>query len=661
MAVNRRTFLKAGEGTRSTAPHHSPLSLLTSSSIYRSLSAVTLVTVLFFRAPTPSQAAATGAKLAVPIPSATNIVARLRPTHPRLLATKEDFAELRKRIASDAQLQSWHAKLQAQGQELLTAAPSRYEIPDGLRLLATSRRVMNRVYTLALLYQVDGDQRYAERAWQELAAAANFKDWNPRHFLDTAEMTHAFAIGYDWLYDVWTPEQRAILQAAMVDKGLKPALEIYRAHRWWAVARHNWNQVCNGGIGMGALALADVEPQLAGEILHDALESIQLAMVEFAPDGAWKEGPGYWNYATFYNVVFLAGLQTALSTDFGLSQIGAFKDTGLFPIDVTGPLGRTFNYADGGDHTIFASQMFWLARQFKQPVMSWYERRTTSPTALDLLWYNPAGTNPKAAGLPLDKYFRGAEVALLRSDWDNPQALFVGFKAGDNKANHSHLDLGSFVFDAAGVRWAMDLGADDYNLPGYFGGQRWSYYRLRAEGQNTLVINPGQGPDQDPKAATRIIRFESSPKRAFAIADLTPAYARNARRVWRGMALLDREELLVQDEIQADKPVELWWFMHTPASVRIEDGGRTATLEQVGAQLRAEILSPSDASFQIMDAQPLPTSPHPERQAGNARVRKLAIHLTGISNTRLTVLLVPKLAQHEETSQAPNLSPLSEW
>ena len=100
------------------------------------------------------------------------------------------------------------------------------------------------------------------------------------------------------------------LQQAMVEKGLKPALKLYRARSGWTRVHHNWNQVCNGGIGMGALALADVEPQLAGEILHDALESIQLAMAEFAPDGAWKEGPGYWNYATSYNVVFLAGLQT---------------------------------------------------------------------------------------------------------------------------------------------------------------------------------------------------------------------------------------------------------------------------------------------------------------------------------------------------------------
>ena len=623
---------------------------------------------VLFGASTLPLLAAAAPKPSVPIPAATNILAHLNQAHPRLLATTDDFAQLKQRIAADPQLESWHAKLQAQAQEMLSQPPSRYEIPDGLRLLATSRRVVQRIYTLALLKRLDGDQRYAERAWQELDAAAKFQDWNPRHFLDTAEMTHAFAIGYDWLYDSWTPEQRATLQQAMVEKGLKPALKLYRAHSGWTKARHNWNQVCNGGIGMGALALADIEPQLAGEVLHDASESIQLAMAEFAPDGAWNEGPGYWNYATSYNVVFLAGLQSALGTDFGLSQIGAFKDTGPFPLYVTGPLGRTFNYADGGDHAIFAPQMFWLARKFNQPALAWYERLTPAPSPLDLLWYDRAGTSPKAAGWPLDKYYRGAEVALLRSDWDNPQALFVGFKAGDNKANHSHLDLGSFVFDAAGVRWATDLGADNYNLPGYFSslpgystGPRWNYYRLRAEGHNTLVINPGGTPDQNPSARTRIIRFESGPKRSFAIADLTPAYAKDARRVMRGIALLDRDKVLVQDEIQADKPVELWWFLHTAASVTIERDGRTANLQQAGKQLRAEILSPAGATFEVTDAQPLPPSPHPERQAKNKDIRKLAIHLTGISDARLAVLLVPKPSQDEGTAQALKLSALADW
>ena len=650
--MNWRTFLRGGPSrTALSLNHPGPLIPVIGFRICSLLAAVLA----------SASCASPATNSSLPIPPAAEILTHLTQPHPRLLAASADFAELRQRISHDPQLRSWQSNLLAQAHEILAAPPSRYEIPDGLRLLDTSRRVLHRVYTLALLYQLDGDSRYAERAWQELSAAANFPDWNPRHFLDTAEMTHAFAIGYDWLYAAWTPDQRTILRNAIVAKALTPALALYRGQKSWTRMRHNWNQVCNGGIGMGALALADVEPHLAGEILHDAMQSIQLAMAEFAPDGAWKEGPGYWNYATSYNVTFLAALQTALGSDFGLSNIPAFAETGSFPIYLTGPLGRTFNYADGGDRTIPAPQMFWLARKFHQPVFAWYERRVAAPAPLDLLWFDPSESSPQQAGLPLNKYFRGAEVALLRSDWENPQALFVGFKAGDNKANHSHLDLGDFVFDAAGVRWAVDLGADNYNLPGYFGNQRWNYYRLRAEGQNTLVLNPAETPDQDPAAATRIVRFRPDPDHAFAIADLSAAYDKSARRVWRGIALLARKTLLIQDEIQARKPAELWWFMHTPAGVKIDDDGRSAVLHQVNATLRAEILSPAGAKFQIMNAEPLPSSPHPERQATNDRVSKLAIHLTDTTDTRLAVLLVPNPPGTNEVVPPPKVTALSEW
>jgi hypothetical protein len=195
-----------------------------------------------------------------------------------------------------------------------------------------------------MVYRLDGNNRWVERAWQELEAAANFPDWNPRHFLDTAEMTHGFAIGYDWFFDAWTPEQRKTIRNAMIEKGLKPALNVYHGNPKpsspWNKVRHNWNQVCNGGIGIGALAIADEEPALAGELLNAGLNSIQLAMAEFAPDGAWAEGPGYWNYATTYNVALLAALESALGTDYGLSTIPGFADCGLFPIYATGPSAK---------------------------------------------------------------------------------------------------------------------------------------------------------------------------------------------------------------------------------------------------------------------------------------------------------------------------------
>jgi hypothetical protein len=586
-------------------------------------------------------------------------VAKVRKEHPRLLATTADFERLRQLVQTDEQAREFYQRLKSQADRICQELPSRYEIPDGLRLLATSRRVLLRVYTLALLYRLDGDRRYLERAWRELEAAANFPDWNPRHFLDTAEMAHAFAIGYDWLFSDWTDEQRRILREAMVTKGLQPALGVYREKRWWSTARHNWNQVCNGGIGMAALALLDELPDLCGEILNHALQSLQIPMREFAPDGAWGEGPGYWNYATSYNCVFLAALETAIGTDLGLSQMDGFAETGLFPIYITGPTGRTFNFADGGDGTLRAPQMFWLARKFNRPVYAWYARSTASPHPLDLLWFDKQGNDAQAEGLPLDKYFRRVEVVTMRTAWNDRNALFVGFKAGDNKFNHSHLDIGTFVLDAMGHRWALDLGADNYNLPGFFGAQRWTYYRLRAEGHNTLVINPSQEPDQDPRAEAKIVRFVSQPDRAFAIADLTSAYAKHgAEKVMRGI-LLDRQrrEVIVQDEVTLKQAGDVWWFLHTPAQVQLSEDGKTATLTQGTATLQAVLLSPKDARFAVMDAKPLPTSPNPLGQNPNNGIRKLAVHLSQTASMQLIVLL--SLQREVQSPQA--LKPLMAW
>ncbi|MBI4796843.1 MAG: heparinase II/III family protein, partial [Deltaproteobacteria bacterium] len=500
------------------------------------------------------------------IPSQEFLAAHLKKTHPRLLVTAEDFARVKKLIRENDLARRWYDKLRREAREVLGELPCRYRPQKSEGLLEVSRTVLRRVYLLALLQRVEGGSRYVHRLWQELDAAARFPDWHPGHFLDTGEMTHALAIAYDWLYDCWSPEQRAVLARAIRDKGLKPALKAYqRAEKdgWWVKSPYNWNQVCNGGIGLGALAVFEDSPELAAAVLQEALRSLPRAMGKFAPDGGCYEGPAYWGYATFYNTLFLAALETAVGRNFGLAEMPGYAATGFFPLYVTGPRDRTFNYADADEHIHWTTQMFWLARKFRQPVFAWYAHRLTRVHPLDLLWFETQGQRPQEAGLPLDRYFRGVEVATFRSSWDDPRAVFVGFKGGDNRAAHSHLDLGSFVLDAQGVRWALDLGGDDYNLPGYFERDRWNYYRLRAEGHNTLVINPGPGPDQDPDAAAAIIRFLSGPDRSLAIVDLTPAYARQAKRVWRGLALLNRQQVLVQDEILAEKPAEYWWAMHT--------------------------------------------------------------------------------------------------
>jgi hypothetical protein len=535
----------------------------------------------------------------------------------------------------------------------------KHVLPDGKRLLGTSRSVMDHAYTLGLMYRLHGDRRYADRLWQDLETVAAFSDFNPAHFLDTAEMTHALAISYDWLYDTWTEPQRATIRRAIVELGLKPGLKVYRSKGGFHRVVHNWNQVCNGGMTIGALAIGDEEPKLCGEILHDAIASVPLAMRSYGPDGAWGEGPGYWNYATTYNVVMLASLESALGSDFGLSKITGFAETGLYPIYTTGPTNRSFNFSDSGDRVGRQDCMFWLATRFNLPVSSWFAATIAKPSAAGIVWYRLPGKDPAAAGLPLDKYWRGVEVVTMRGRWNDPKTTFVGIQAGSNLVNHNHLDLGSFVLDSLGERWAVDLGGDDYNLPAYFGKNRYEYYRLRAEGHNTLVLNPDNAPDQDPKATARITRYESKPERAFAVADLTPAYAKNASNVKRGVALLDRRCVLLQDELVAKK-ADMTWFMHTAAQITLAADGRSATLSQGGVKLQARIVAPRDARFEVRPASPFASSPNPKGQRSNGDFRKLAIHLGGAGDVRLAVVFVP-LDGATDPAWMPKIKPLADW
>jgi|UniRef100_A0A7V6DQS8 hypothetical protein len=592
------------------------------------------------------------------------LIRLVKKEHPRLLVQETDFVQLQRLIQQNAAARKWYAAQKRAAARFLVEPPCSYKLAGENGLLASSRAVLDRVYTLALVYKVEGGGRYLHRLWEELEAAAAYPDWHPRHFLDTAEMTHAFAVAYDWLYAAWTGPQRQVLAQTILEKGLKPALAAYRDQKktgWWAASPYNWNLVANSGIGLGALAVSTEAPEIAAKVLDKALHSLPRALARLNPDGGSSEGPLYWGYSTFYTCVFLAALDTALGKDFGLAQTPGLAATGFFPLYLTGPTGKTFNYADSPEKIPWLAQLFWLARKYDQPLFALPACGSPRPHPLGLVWRDFAASPKPDNSLPLDRYFRGIEVAAMRSSWQDDQGTFVALKAGDNRAGHAHLDLGTFVLDAQGQRWALDLGPDDYNLPGYFGPERWDYYRTRAEGHNTLVINPGRGPDQNPAASARISRFYSSPQLAWAIADLTPAYAHAASKVWRGLALVNRRQVLIEDEIETRQPAAIWWFLHTPAMVRLSADKKSAILTQNSRRWQARLLQPENATFKLDKARPLPLSPHPHCQKDNPGVQKLAVNLEPASKVRLVVWLTPLPEGESAQPPPPVIIPLADW
>lgn len=541
----------------------------------------------------------------------------LRPGHPRLLVDAGRIEALREGVRHDEPLRGHWSKLVAEADRLVNAGPLRREL-RGRRMLHVSREAFRRITLLSLRWQVERHRPSADRAVAELLAVCSFADWNPAHFLDTAEMTAAVAIGYDWLHDAMDPRQRDRVRDAILEKGLKPGLLAYDRREWWTGVDNNWAQVTAGGLTLGALAIADDDPELARRVLRITLEKIRPPMHTFAPDGGHVEGPGYWTYATRYNVLFLAAMETALGHDFGLASMPGFDRTGDYRLHTISPAGLAYNYADGSETIAPAPQMHWLARRFNRPDFASHELDVTrSMDPLALTWLDVArlrhpATRPTTR--PLDACFRRAGVVAMRSAWDDREALYVGFKGGNNAANHAHLDLGSFVLDALGERFIVDPGTDSYNLPRFWGDNRWAYFRYRTEGHSTVLIND-QSQRRD--AVAPVVAFRSSPELAIAVIDLTDAWRGEVTSLRRGIAMVDRNAVLVRDEMMADKPVEMAVLLQVTAEVRIAEDGRSAVLSRNGRSLVARLDGDNDAK---LDAERIELSPPQRPTPGHWRL-----------------------------------------
>ncbi|MFH1717960.1 MAG: heparinase II/III family protein [Planctomycetota bacterium] len=589
----------------------------------------------------------------------SKVLETLNKNHPRLMLKDSELENLKKQYAKDEILRKCV-------KDVLEEADDCYQKPMltyrkiGPRLLHISRECLHRVYALGLAYRWTGEEKYARKATENMLTVCAFDDWNPSHFLDTAEMSHAVGLGYDWLYSCLDAETRGKIKAGLIKNGLEPGLKAYK-NAWWVRSEFNWNQVCNGGLVIGALAIAESDPQYAEQIVPAAVRSFPVALKNYAPDGAWGEGPGYWSYATHYTAYGLAALQSALGKDFGLSEIEGLAEAASFPIYTAGPTGYYLNLADVGEKSSRRPMpcMFWLARAFDNSTYAEAEhaeiaRRSASPQ--HVVWYVPEPQS-QFGTKDLDRYFRGpVEVAVFRSGWDDPEALFVGVKAGYNQVNHGHLDLGNFELDALGVRWVRDLGSDDYNLSGYWdskrGGKRWSYYRLNSRSHSVPLLG---GEDQDPMATSKLTRFESKKYSGFALIDLTSAYEKFAKKVTRGIAMLDgRRAVLVQDEFEIEKPCELVWAMTTDADISLTKLG-TASLKLKGKELIARILSPTGAAFGIESAEQQPP------QKTNRGVRRLIVKLPETSgNVRVAILLSP-VWEDGKVIEEVELKPFEKW
>lgn len=544
----------------------------------------------------------------------------LREETPRLILTKSLLQDLKIKIKDVPEVGNYYAAIKLNAGKILKE-PLLERRQIGRRLLSVSREMLYRMGILSMVYSLEKEKRILDRINQELMAVCGFSDWNPSHYLDVAEMSLAVALAVDWVGKDLPPTTVEICLKNLIEKGINPSYN-EKGNVGWINGSNNWNQVCHGGMIAAAIAIAELDPELASKTIHRALEGIPHAMVEYGPDGVYPEGSTYWGYGTSFSVLTSSMLQTAFGTDFGLAEYPAFLASADFRKLCTAPSGWYFNFADCGDQRGEEADIVlaWFATYTGNASYYEKERFLQDPEAMGklsrisgpgLVWLSQFKANSSST-LPLAWKGDGANpIVIFRGGEDDPRNYYLGAKGGWGQVNHGNMDAGSFIFELDGVRWSVDPGNQSYHDLEKTGFdlwgrcqdcERWTLLTKSNFGHSTLSVNNALHV-VDGFAPVTSFKDGENPEASIDMSQTFRGQLKGATRTFKkdGTA-----SVLVEDVITVDpeNTKMITWQMMTQAEVQTTDRG--ALLFQNGKKLEIQNLSHPGIQFSIISLDPPP-------------------------------------------------------
>ncbi len=560
------------------------------------------------------------------------------PPHPRLFANAGRIETLKKQ--NDEVTLQLLDLLKHESDKKLDLKPVFYP-PTGY-IMSEMRNVQGRVLGLSLSYRLTGDKRYFVKARQELLTLAALPEWRPSHFLDTGEAALAAGVGFDWLYHDLSSDDRDRVVQAIVRNAILPSLEVEAGGKSWVNGDFNWTQVCHGGVVVAALAIAEREPELARKVTERAINNFDKVGATYAPDGSYAEGPGYWAYGTGFHVILIEALRTALGVSGGLDQFPGFLKTSDFAMQMMTPTGSDYNFSDHADGASCEDPiMLWFAREHRDRNLlrnklaafarnhaiaiggrepadgEKYSAHRHLP--FEIIWWDPtlpSGNDSRA------RHWTAAGVlplGVMRSAWDDPNASFIAVKGGTPNHSHAHMDVGSFILEADGVRWAVDAGTEQYGMmrKGDFdlwdysqNSGRWTTFRVGPDGHNILRFDNAL---QNVNGKAEITKLPGDNGDMGNLVELTPLYQNQVSRVQRSVRLHADCTFTISDEwTTGEKAVHASWQWLTRAEVTVTNDG--AILKQDDKALQFRIIEGKGARIEVEDisqARNIIDSPNP--------------------------------------------------
>ena len=553
--------------------------------------------------------------------------------HPYLYFTEQEKPAILQRIKNDPESRDIMARLLAEGNRLMFMPVDRNIPIQGKNTRADWTEYdrdgkyenyyfgnRNSALALAFLYQMTGDRKYAQKAFEFADAVCDLQSWTLRAHefpiiynrimpwnvpddqvvfsfdIFSGDTGRIMAWVYDWLYPALTVPQRDRIRGALLEKVITKVRGNYEYH-WWASAyRSNWCSVCNSGVGLAGLALLTEEPQLT-DVVAESYNRINKMLNELGVDGGWQEGGVYWNYAIYTSVFFADALKRQTKGKYNLFNNERLRNNPVnFPLYTFVPPATSLHFEDSSHDRIVEGIYLVnkLATETKSKVAAWFREEFFDEgedieDTLDIAWpwprllmFDIIWPRPTIEPAPPENasiHFRSIDWWIMRSDFKDPEKVLVAGKAGRNDdSHHGHLDIGQFVVYWRGQAYIRDLGSGPYDEK-YFDDARWDYPQASSVGHNVVFVNgekqiPGKMRKQpwNYNVGGKVLEFRSSAERDYVIMDPTNAYPKKEMKGWRRHVTLEKPVItVVVDEVKSDKAAEIEARFHSACAAEIND------------------------------------------------------------------------------------------
>lgn len=602
--------------------------------------------------------------------------------HPRLFILKDELGAYRYR-AKYGDLKELTFSMQKEcdehlGEALISEVPYTKSILEFLKTPGVdvgakyqdetcpyTRYFMNMMEKFGALYLLTGDEKYGEEAKRRII---HFYSWDPdgsTSYYENNEasmwMLYKGVSTYDWTYDLFSREE-----SEKVEKIMKSRLSyLYELLRYSNIY-HSYNfqshpaRMCSI-LAEGALCFAKKWPEAEDWLRYVLTVYWNLYPTWGKDDGAWHEGPGYYNLYMEVGLHFIVALKKATGID--LTEKEFFRNTPYYFVYTNPPYARMSPFGDlqhlppsniTAEYELVnrGELLYQLSSLMNDPYARWYAETTGSGPGrniLGILLKNDRISARSPANLPQARYFPGVGLVSLHTELGNAEndIHFLFHSDPYGAISHSRPDQNAFTLEAFGE--ALAIASGYYPWWNSEHNKKWSYSTRAA---NTVTIDGGKGQAfQDPDAAGKIVKFESNDLYDYSLGDAAPAYKGLLKKFNRHIMHIKPGIFVLVDELEAPAPVKYEWWLHSLSEMKISDENKTIHISQGNARLKVQFLQTGKLNFNQIKGFPDAPPEHGEPDHWHS------IASTDIKSTRTTyiTLLVPYKSDMEPAVTVENL------